>query len=451
MADLTTLRRDAREIFRRTLEGVDAGGAMRRAVSLTNSTLRILDDEFNLRAHPLKIYSVAMGKAAAAMASVLDETLGERLSGGVVSATTTPAKLSSRWRVFNGGHPLPDDESIHAARAAFELLRDADSSSALIIFLVSGGGSAMLELPRDARVTLADLREANRTLVTCGASIEEINAVRRMLSSVKGGGLSARVPRAAQISLIVSDTERGREFDVASGPTFETDADPATALDVLAKYDLARALPATILRALDEARARQSVAATQGALRGHHVLLDNERAVECAAAEARARGYEVECARDIVSQHVAGGASGMISRLVNLYRRKGTRESGVCVVSGGEFSCPVRGLGVGGRNAETALRCAIEFGALAMSETGDTLPDHLVALCAGTDGIDGNSPAAGALADETTTRRAFEKNVDAARHLEESDAYTFFDSLNDAVVTGPTGTNVRDLRIMLAS
>ncbi|MCA1591444.1 MAG: DUF4147 domain-containing protein [Acidobacteria bacterium] len=452
MKDPAALRRDAHEIFRRTLDALDAGRAVRETVHVQNSTLRVLDTEFDLREHHLKIYSVALGKAAAVMAYALDEALGDCLTSGVIS-TTTIARLTlpERWRVFAGGHPLPNGESVEAARNAFELLRNADSPSSLVIFLVSGGGSAMLELPSDARVSLADLREANRVLVSCGATIKEVNAVRRALSAVKGGGLSACARRAAQISLIVSDTQAGHAADVASGPTFEIEHDRASASSVRAKYNLTPRLPVSILRALEESVAQQREGLAASALRRHYVLLDNVRALEIAAAEARELGYEVEIARELVEQHVEEGSAEMVSRLVNLYRRKGTERSGVSLISGGEFSCPVRGHGVGGRNSETALRCAIELERLARGASGDECPEHIVALCAGTDGIDGNSPAAGALADQTTIRRGVEKGLNARRYLDESDAYTFFDALGDAILTGPTGTNVRDLRIMLAA
>ncbi|MBC7930257.1 MAG: DUF4147 domain-containing protein, partial [Rubrivivax sp.] len=213
MADLDEMRRDARAIFTDALRAVDARRAVLGVVEVRDDELRVCDARFRLRASdevsglsglPRKIYSVAVGKAAAAMASALDERLGDRLACGVLSAPPTDLKLAPRWRSFEGGHPLPNESSLAAARAAFELLRGADDPDGLVVFLVSGGGSAMVEWPRDERVTLADLREANRVLVSCGASIGEINAVRRALSAVKGGGLSAHAPRAAQVTLIVS-------------------------------------------------------------------------------------------------------------------------------------------------------------------------------------------------------------------------------------------------------
>ena len=447
MDKLQELRSAAREIFDEALAAVDARRAVLDAVEFDGTTLRVGDAHLELRGDAPKVYSVALGKAAAAMASALDERLGRALTGGVLSAPRSDLGLSGRWRVYEGGHPLPNAESLEAARAAFELLREADEAEATVVFLVSGGGSAMLELPRDERLTLEDLREANRVLVSCGAPIDEVNAVRRALSAVKGGGLASRAPRAAQATLVISDVAAGRAYDVASGPTLSAPPDAPSVADILARYSLTSKLPAHVLRAFEEASTHSHTQPPPEARRTFHVLLDNASACEAALSVARGRGFAVEFARDIVEQHVEEGAAELVSRLLSLYARAGGR--GVCLISGGEFSCPVRGGGTGGRNSETALRVAFELEK--EHETGATLtPAHAVALCAGTDGIDGNSPAAGALADKTTLARANARGLDARKFLDESDAYTLFDQLGDAVITGPTGTNVRDLRILLA-
>jgi hydroxypyruvate reductase len=445
--DTRDLRDSARAVFRDALAAVDARRAVLEAVRVEGGNLRVFEERFDARG---KIYSVALGKAAAAMASALEERLGDSLAGGVLSAPPSGLRLSGRWRVFEGGHPLPNVASLGAARAAFELLDEADASAALVVFLVSGGGSAMLELPRDARVTLEELRETNRALVTCGAAIDEVNAVRRALSAVKGGGLSLHAPRAKQLTLIVSDVPRGRERDVASGPTLAPDADSPDAREVVARYGLDSNLPDSIKLALGEFSAPRANVDEGKPSSNHFVLLDNESACEAAAGSARARGFAVETARDIGEQPVEEGAALLVSRLFELYAREGANARGVCLVSGGEFACPVRGAGVGGRNSETALRCAFEFEKTLRRQDVGMMPRRVVALCAGTDGVDGNSPAAGALADDTTLRRASVRGLDAPKSLDESDAYTLFEALGDSIHTGPTGTNVRDLRILLA-
>jgi hydroxypyruvate reductase len=457
--DLLWLRRAAREIFDAALVAADARRATLEAIRFEDSTLSVCGAEIARGVSDRGVYSIALGKAGARMASALDERLGHRLARGVVSAPTKGVSLSERWRVFEGGHPLPNEASFAAGRAALELLREADEAAALVIFLVSGGGSAMLEWPRDSRLTLEDLRETNRALVACGATISEVNAVRRALSAVKGGGLAAAAGRAAQITLIVSDTNAGRERDVASGPTLAPGEDETDPREVIARHGLSTSLPASVLRAIGEAKAvaRQSKT-THESIRESFVLLDNRIACEAAAATAHRLGFAIEMAPDLVEQHVAQGSVEMVELLVRLYRASKAGQA-VGLISGGEFACPVRGAGMGGRNAETALRCAFEFEKVLNGRRTDAggastrraAPRELLALCAGTDGVDGNSPAAGALADGTTLARARTAGLSPQKHLDESDAYTLFDALGDAIVTGPTGTNVRDLRVLLAA
>jgi len=446
LADLPELHRAAREIFFEALRSVDAGSAVRRAVSFKNSSLHIVNTTFSEEELSKGLYSIAIGKAAHAMASALDEILDEHLTAGVITAPPSADSLGERWQVFAGGHPLPTSESMNAARAAFDLLRRADETRAPILFLISGGGSAMMEWPRAAGITLEELRATNRVLVSCGASIAEINAVRRAVSAVKGGGLSRLAKHCRQVSLIVSDTNHGEDDCVASGPTFEPNVDAPVAASVISRYKLQEILPPSILHSIKQPCEAVS-SDSQHASRDHYVLLENETALEAAAAAARARGYSVEIARDINEQAISDGCSLLLSRLLDL-RRRVKRETSVCLISGGEFACPVRGHGLGGRNTESALRLAIEMEKLTGERPTQT---HMVALSAGTDGIDGNSPAAGAIADETTLTRARALSLDARQFLDESDAYNFFDRLCDTIITGASGTNVRDVRIMLAS
>jgi glycerate 2-kinase len=357
------------------------------------------------------------------MALGLDDALGDKLSAGVIVSTSL--HQSTRWQSFIGGHPLPNESSLASARAAFALLDRANNEQATILFLISGGGSAMIEWPINDDITLDDLRSANQTLVHCGASISEINSVRRAFSAVKGGGLARRAPQAQMFTLIVSDTNPGDEASVASGPTLNAPADSPNAIDVVQHYHLETVLPETIMKAV---RTGHSPEPTTGS---SQVLLDNKTTLDAAAQKARELGLECATLDHIREQPIEEGCELLLEN---------TRH--VCTISGGEFSCPVRGDGRGGRNLETTLRCAISL---------NTARSHVVILSAGTDGIDGNSPAAGAIADETTIERARSLNLDAKQYLARSDSYTFFEQLNDLIITGPTGTNVRDLRIVLRS
>ncbi len=455
IASILELRSTARELFAAGLGGVDAGRKLREVVRLEGSRLRFGDCDYDVR-EPTTIYSIATGKAAHAMATALTGVLGDKLTAGVVSAPRENVSLPDSWRVFAGGHPVPNEASFEAARFSIELLQKANSERALVIFLISGGGSAMMELPRDERITLQDLQTMNRVLVGCGATIAEINTVRRALSAIKGGGLSGFAARARQVTLIVSDTNKGDEASVASGLTMalaSRSAEVARARFVVAHYNLPERLPKSVLHALDDAAtlndaARDLTDDNEGEHK-HLVLLDNESALESVEKIARERGFVVEVARDLVEQPIAEGCTQLVKRLADLEWRLGGGNIG-CLISGGEFACPVRASGEGGRNAEAALRCAIEMHEMrARTSMSDSLAPRMVALHAGTDGIDGNSSAAGAIADDTTLERAAASGLDARDYLERSDAYSFFDRLGDTIMTGTTGTNVRDLRIML--
>jgi glycerate 2-kinase len=402
------LHHDARLVFDHALSSVAPRAAVSQAVNQLISSRAI--------------YSIAIGKAATSMALGLDDALGDKLTAGVIVSSTRHD--SKRWQTFIGGHPLPNEASLASARAAFALLDRANEENATVIFLISGGGSAMIESPVSDDISLRDLRAANQDLISCGASIAEVNAVRRAFSAVKGGALARRSPRAQMFTLIVSDTNPGDEASVASGPTLSAPTDAPKAIEVVQHYGLDTILPPSIMNAIREAT--DSPAAVSGS---HIVLLDNRTATRAAQQKAIELGFTCSILDDVNEQPIQEGCDLLLS-------------THSCAISGGEFSCPVRGDGRGGRNLETALRCAIGL----QEETS-----HTVVLSAGTDGIDGNSPAAGAIADETTIQRARNLNLDAEQFLARSDSYTFFEQLHDLIITGPTGTNVRDLRIVIKS
>ena len=382
MPDLDQLRRHAREIFNHALASVDPRKAVSRAIVDGGSYVEVCGERIDVSS--TQIFSIALGKAATSMALGLEDAIGDKLARGVISAPASSASLSNRWEIFAGGHPLPNEESLEAGEAALNLLDWANDVRGFVIFLVSGGGSAMMEY--SPLMSLDDLRHINEQLVKSGARIAEINAVRRAYSGIKGGKLAEYAANARIVTLIVSDTNHGDEANVASGPTLSPTINSP-----------------------------------------YQVLLDNSTALEAARQKASELGFAPTVADHICEQPIEEGCDLLL------------RESANCVISGGEFSCPVRGDGVGGRNLETVLRLALR------------MPNGCVALSAGTDGIDGNSPAAGALADQITITRARDRGLDPHDFLARSDSYNFFEKLNDLIVTGPTGTNVRDLRILLKS
>lgn len=303
----------------------------------------------------------------------------------------------------------------------------------------------MFEQPIDPGITLDDLQAVNKTLVNCGAVINEMNIVRRHLSAVKGGKLAAAAPRSQQVSLYISDVNSDDLTTVASGPTLP---DASTAKDfrqIVERYDLINQFPANVVRS--SAFRRSAVASrtpegeTLNALHTHHLLMDNRRAMlEAQHIAEQEFDCIVELADDLVEGHVEAMMLAHIERIVLLQAKH--RGKPVALISGGEAICPVRGNGQGGRNQEFILRAAIQM--------HQFQTENVVTLSAGTDGIDGHSPAAGAIADAETITRATAKGISAEAHLINSDSFNFFRELGDAIIIGPTGNNVRDLRILLA-
>ncbi|MBO0799463.1 MAG: DUF4147 domain-containing protein, partial [Blastocatellia bacterium] len=284
-----------------------------------------------------------------------------------------------------------------------------------------------------------DLQTINRVLVGCGAVIAEMNVVRRFLSAVKGGRLAGAAPRARQISLYISDVNSGDISTISSGPTAPNSITRHDFDRIIARYDLLKKFPPRIAQLIGSLPDLPRTEAT--VLRSHHLLLDNTKALLEAKRIAESDfGCVTEIAADLIEGEVAEMALAHLKRIESLRLRQRSRT--VCLLSGGEVICPVRGPGQGGRNQEFVLRAAIALDLAGMKE--------VVCLSAGTDGIDGNSPADGAIADELTVVRARALSLSPQDHLERSDSYKFFAALGDAIVTGPTGNNVRDLRILLA-
>jgi glycerate 2-kinase len=442
MNSTPNLRDIALEIFQRTLAAIDVESVVRASVRLDDDRLLIGASEVDLSRFK-RVVVIAVGKASVPMARAVEDSLDARIADGLIVTNAMIGRPPRLLPVMVGGHPLPNAGSLDAASAALKTLRANDSEETLVLFLVSGGGSALFELPIDAAITLDDLQAINRALVGCGAVISEMNVVRRFLSAVKGGRLAAAAPRSRQISLYVSDVNSDDLSTVSSGPTLPSLATRADFDRVVERYDLLKKFPAHVSALIagggfpDLPRSN----AEGGRRRSHHLLLDNRKAlVEAKRIAETDFGCVAETAEDLVEGDVETMMLTHVERVAALRHKH--RGKTVCLLSGGEAVCPVRGAGQGGRNQEFALRAAIHLRQRGLSD--------IVVLSAGTDGIDGNSPAAGAMVDSDTLRRAEEKEVSAELSLQNSDSFNFFNALGDAVITGPTGNNVRDVRILLA-
>jgi glycerate 2-kinase len=428
------MREAAREIFRDALSNASVRKAFERHVNCDRGVLRVGEDLFYLHSYS-QVPVMALGKAAHTMAEALAEQVGSSLEG-IVASSVEPASQLRGFRYFRGGHPTPNEESIRAASAVLKMLQ-AQTASALVIFLISGGGSSILEKPVDDEITLPDLIATYQALLHSGAPIAEINAVRKHLSAVKGGRLAQAAFPAQQVSILVSDVPDDAPDALASGPTMPDSSTVDDCYKLAEKYDLLNHFPAStrelfVRHALDETPKSQDPV-----FHGSRwwTVLSNQSATEQAGVAARRAGFMVRVDNSCDDWNYERAAEHLLSRLRELRKQ----FSLACLISGGEVTVKVTRAGVGGRNQQFALACAEKIAG-----------ENITVLSAGTDGMDGNSPAAGAVVDGTTIDRARERGLDARGALDAFDAYPFFKALGDAIETGPTGNNLRDLRILLA-
>ncbi len=435
---MANLKQLARRIFHEALSAINIRAAMERKLHRDRSFLH--GEGFSLDLHAFdKVRIVAIGKAAHAMVEGLQPLLSPELSfKGVVSAPTAPKNPDPGIRYFVAGHPVPNQESLMAAQSILALLNNCDERT-LVIFLLSGGASALVELPLDPAQTLADVQQLHRTLVTCGAPIDAINAIRKHFSAVKGGRLAVAAHPATKLTLAVSDVPAGRESTLASGPTLP---DPTTIADVekvIRDFSLREKFPQRLCRWLDERKIPETPRAGDPAFANAHfqLLLGMDDLFHPAHRAAEAEGCVTVCDNATDDWPAAKAAEYLVAQLDELRRIHPGRR--VALIADGEVSSPVTGNGVGGRNAAFVLACVEK---IAGRQIG--------VFSAGTDGIDGNSPAAGAVADGETLTRARAVSMNPHTFFQLSDSHSFFARLDDAIVTGPTGNNLRDLRVLIA-
>jgi glycerate 2-kinase len=434
-AQFRQMRDTAREIFHRALAEASIAQAYARHVHCERGVLRVCEDLYHLSAYS-RVLVVSIGKAGHTMVDALTRQVGESSLEGIVASSVEPSAQVRGFRYFRGGHPTPNAESIHAANAIRKAL-EAQSAASLVIFLISGGGSSIVEKPIDDEISLDDLIVTYRALVHSGAPIAEINAIRKHLSAVKGGRLAQAAFPAQQISLLVSDVPDNTPDALASGPTMPDSTSAEDCYRIAEKYGLLPQLPPST-RELFERRVLEETPKSddQAFYRSRWwTILSNQTAVEQASAAAERAGFAVHVDSSCDDWDCERAADYLLKRLREL-RKESAR---VCLISGGEVTVKVTNGGIGGRNQQFALACAAKIAG-----------ENITVLSAGTDGVDGNSPAAGAVVDGSTVERAQSKGLNIRSALQRFDAYPFFSALSDALETGPTGNNLRDLRILLA-
>jgi glycerate 2-kinase len=429
------MRDTAREIFCHALAEASIARAFSRHVHCERGVLRICEDLYDLQAYS-RVLVISIGKAGHTMAEALTQQVGESSLEGIVACSVEPHAQVRGFRYFRGGHPTPSAESIRAASAIRKAL-EAQTAASLVIFMLSGGGSSIVEQPIDEEISLDDLIATYRTLVHSGAPIAEINAIRKHLSTVKGGRLAQSAFPAQQVSLLVSDVPENTPDALASGPTMPDSTSVEDCYRIAEKHGLLRQFPPST-RELFERNALEETPKSddQAFYRSRWwTILSNQTAVEQAKAAAERAGFTVHVDNSCDDWDYELAAEYLLKRLRELRKE----SPHVCLVSGGEVTVKVTNGGIGGRNQQFVMACAAKIAG-----------ENITVLSAGTDGVDGNSPAAGAVADGSTVARAQSRGLEVGTALERFNAYPFLSALGDTIETGPTGNNLRDLRILLA-
>jgi len=391
-----------------------------------------------------KLYVVSFGKAAPLMARALADSVSNTLTKGIVITKyghTGEQHFADTLTVYEAGHPIPDENGVRATGEILKLLKQADEGT-LVVFLISGGGSALLCCPYEG-ISLAEKQAVTDLLLKAGADIKELNTVRKHISAVKGGRLAEIAYPAKMLSLILSDVI-GDPLDViASGPTSPDPSTYADAMNIIKKYGLAARMPRSVINILTKgAKGHIPETPKKGAPvfsgMDNLIIASNAIAVEAAKKAAERSGYKAV----VLSTELSGEASQVAKDFAKAaLDRKKTLPKGekVCLIAGGETTVTVKGDGKGGRNTELALAFGIEI----RGEPGITF------LSAGTDGTDGPTDAAGAIVTGQMFSQAVKHGLDPQDYLTRNDSYTFFKAINGLVITGPTGTNVMDIQLIL--
>ena len=473
---LDTLHASATEIFTDALAACNIASAFDRRMRFEGSLLRRLIPDgsgpatIDLSSYK-RVFVIALGKAAGPMLNTLLERMKRRKGlRGICCSNQLPKKRNWRFRYFEGGHPLPNEDSFAAARAALAMLRKARKDT-LIFFLISGGGSAIFDLPLDPQITLDETIEFHQLLLASGAPINEVNTLRKHFSAVKGGRLAIAAPDAAKVSLLLPDVPLRSLDALSSGPTSPDHSTVAEVRELLAKYNLASRLPASIRAFFERADLPESpgnkgwrppflprlprsepaltrrvtdAASMTGedeAFRDSvfEILLSSHDLVENTRAQAQKAGFFTVVDNSCDDWDYADAARYLLQRFHALR----AAHQRLCLISVGEVTVTLnRTPGAGGRNQQFALACALEL----QQYPGE----RLTVLSAGSDGIDGNPQSAGAIADPTTAARARAFGFDPQASLASFNACPLFTALGDSVVTGPTGQNLRDVRLLIA-
>jgi glycerate 2-kinase len=441
MRSLKQQRRDARAIFAAGLAAADPARLIQRCLQVDGQVLRAGERLYDLTKHS-DLYIVGAGKATARMALAVEALLGERIAGGIIIVKRGHRIPLRKVEVVEAGHPIPDQTGVNATESIIRLLRRTQKTD-LILCLISGGASALWCSPIEG-LSLQDKQQTTQALLECGARIQEVNTIRKHTSGVKGGRLVEIVHPATVLSLILSDVIDDSLDNIGSGPTAPDSSTFADCLSIVERYGVGEMIPVAVRSFLKKGAAGEIVDTPKAGdpifqKVQNLVIGNNQLALVAAKEKAEALGYQTL----VLSSAIEGEARKVAIDHMIMARNvlSGSRpiRPPACIISGGETTVTIRGDGLGGRNQEFALAAAIEIDGLG----------GVVAFSGGTDGTDGPTDAAGGIVDGTTVQRGRDKGLDARSYLERNDSYPFLRTVGDLLITGPTLTNVMDLRVVL--
>ena len=435
------LKQVAAVIFNAGIQAVDPERCVHRHIKFTDNRLHVGETVFALDTIG-RIFVIGAGKASAAMARAVEALLGDRIDHGLIITKYGHGVSLKRCRVMEAAHPVPDENGVKATHTLLDLVSTAGPND-LVICLISGGGSALTPAPFQG-ISLADKQTVTELLLGCGATIHEINTIRKHLSRIKGGRLCEQANGAAVVSLILSDVIGDNLDVIASGATAPDESTFADAQALVARFGLQEKIPQAVADLLSRG-VRGDVPETPKPGdpvfgKAHNVIVGSlSEALLAAERQARKRGYNPLVLTSMIKGEAADVAKVLCAVAKEVHRFNRPVALPACLLSGGETTVTLKGNGLGGRNMELALAAAIELDGV----------QRALLLSAGTDGTDGPTDAAGAFADGSTVTRAATIGLKPEADLANNDSYRFFKQIGDLLITGPTRTNVMDLQIVL--
>lgn len=442
-----TTKDNLKKIYEAAIEAANPEKAIHACLRINNNVLELYTKDKIIKTFDLdrfkRIFVVGAGKATAAMAKAVEDILGHRIHKGIICVKYGYTRNLGVIKTIEADHPLPDENSIAGARQIKELLEGTRADD-LVISLISGGGSALLCLPSEG-ITLREKQRVTDLLIKSGAAIHEINLVRKHLSLVKGGNLAKSASPSTILNLMVSDVVGDRIDTIASGPFVADDATFSDALGVIGKYSLIRKIPPPALACIAEGANNELYRPDETINHPiiheitHFIIASNIRSLRAAKRKAKDLGYNCLILSSAIEGDTRDAAAWHARIALEVLASSNPIPVPACIISGGETTVRVKGEGKGGRNMEFALHTAPLIDGF----------ENLMIASVGTDGTDGPTDAAGAVAHGLTLKNAEKIGMDVQAYMNNNDSYHFFKALDDLIITGPTHTNVMDIRIIL--